>query len=364
MICQAKSLSALVLALSPFLFCSCAGPATPLGAVWGVRVAEVKRSIAQISPFPEKPTEVRVRFDPPRQVLHTTRPMTVVIQDPEGVQKDFRLMVLYNDLDVTESFLHQAHMQYLERGREVKIRIPTVRLSDNGDNRIEVLYQTATGELVSANYQPPVCSALEHKTVLRTDEFDPGEWLLSMIDRVSSENEINPALTAGLVAQESGFDTRRVSWARALGLTQVTPAADEELLKLKPRWPRYPGVSTLPPGLLKLMVMSGNVNERNDYRLNAELSVRGGLAFARMLLDHWSTPENEARIAKIYSNTELGKTQLFLASYNSGYARVSAAFARYGSDWLSAPDLHEARRYVNRIFSYCDDFSQSSEVDL
>ena len=328
-------------------------------------MAEVKRSIAEISPFSDKGGDVKVRFDPPRQVVHGSKPMSVLINDPDGVQKDFRMLVLYNDLDVTQSFMHQAKLEYRERGREVKIRIPSVRLSDGGENRIEILYQTARGELVSANYQTAQCSVVDRKPVLRTDEFDPGEWLLSMIDRVSKENEINPSLTAGLIAQESGFDSRRVSWARALGLTQVTPVADDELLKMKPHWPRYPGVNSLPPGLLKLMVMAGSVNERNDYRLNAELSVRGGLAFAKMLFDRWSSQDNQARIAKIYPDAELGRTQLILASYNSGYTRVSQALTRYGADWLSAPDLKEAHRYVNRIFSYCDDFSQSNtEVNL
>jgi soluble lytic murein transglycosylase-like protein len=55
---------------------------------------------------------------------------------------------------------------------------------------------------------------------------------------------------------------------------------------------------------------------------------------------------------------EAERTKLLLASYNSGYARVLTALRTYGKNWITSPELHEARRYVNRISSYCDYFSQ------
>jgi hypothetical protein len=39
---------------------------------------------------------------------------------------------------------------------------------------------------------------------------------------------------------------------------------------------------------------------------------------------------------------------------------VIQAINRDGAAWLSAPELKEARRYVNRIFSFCDAFEHVS----
>src|SRR5262249_52501374 len=123
-------------------------------------------------------------------------------------------------------------------------------------------------------------------------------------------------------------------------------------------WPRYPGINELPSLWVKALVMSGKANDSNEWRLDSERSIRGGMAYMKLLIDRWSSQENMSHIQSLYEDPQIEQTKLVLASYNSGYTRVYTAFHRYGAQWITAPDLKEARRYVNRIFSLCDRFSE------
>jgi soluble lytic murein transglycosylase-like protein len=164
-----------------------------------------------------------------------------------------------------------------------------------------------------------------------------------------------------LIAQESSFNPRTVSWAKAMGLTQVTPIAEDEVSSQIPdydSWPKYKGgTGRLPASVIKMMVLSGRINDKNDWKLDRELSIRGGLAYLSFLQKLWSTPAMMARF------DDIERTKLVLASYNSGRVRVLSAVHRYGKAWLRAPQLREARLYVNRIFSFCDSFSQEQKQD-
>jgi hypothetical protein len=335
----------------------CAGPATPLGSVWASRPDEAARLIA--SDEPQSPTVgaegVKIEFHPARQVLHGPKPFIVHIEDPNGIGAEPRIQVRYDGVDVTTSFLRQATFYRSRSSNEIDLKIPVVRLSPEEDHRIEVRYYNAIGQVSSSQYRPPVCRVFDLRTVRHTDEFDPAPDLLATIEKLAEEAQVNPALVAGLIAQESGFNPRTVSWAKAMGLTQVTPIAESELVSTDEyyeRWPRYEGVDHLPASLIKMLVLTGRINERNDWRLDRKLSVQGGLAYLHLLEEKWSTPDMKAR----FDETE--RTKLLLASYNSGYTRVLTALRTYGKNWITSPELHEARRYVNRISSYCDYFSQ------
>jgi hypothetical protein len=353
----------LSLAVTGAVFTGCAGPSTPLGAVWAFHPSQVNRSLASV---PDAPTQtegvagVHIDFNPTRQVLHGPKPLVVRIEDLNGIPEDPKLQVRYDGLDVTTTFLSQAKKLSKSGERELFIRIPVVRLSPHTDHKIEVRYYNASGRPSWAFYKAPVCRAFDYKQVKHTDSFTPTDSLLSIIDRLSQEAEMNPALTTALIAQESSFNPRTVSWAKAMGLTQMTPIAEDEISDQfddYQKWPHYKGVETIPASVLKMMVMSGRINARNDWRLDQELSVKGGLAYLKMLQDRWSSPAMKARF------DEEERTRLILASYNSGSARVMSALGRYGKNWIKAPELHEARLYVNRIFSFCDFFSQDQEKD-
>lgn len=303
---------------------------------------------------------MKIDFKPTRQVLHGPKPLVVRIQDPNGIPENPRLQVRYDGMDVTKTFMEQARRLSMSGEREMFIRIPVVRLSPHTDHRIEVRYYDSKGKPSWAYYKAPVCRAFDFKHVSHTDDFKPDNSLLSIIESLSEKSDINPALMTALIAQESSFNPRTVSWAKAMGLTQMTPIAEDEVadqIDDYDQWPHYKKIGRLPASVIKMMVLSGRINEKNDWKLDRELSIRGGLAYLTFLEKLWSTPAMKSRF------DDIERTKLVLASYNSGRVRVLSALHHYGKNWLKAPELREARRYVNRIFSFCDFFSQDQMQD-
>jgi hypothetical protein len=353
-------------ALSCSLLSGCAGPTTPLGSVWATRLSEVSQIQRPETPeepaFPtDGPAGVKIDFRPARQILHGPKPFIIHIEDLAGIDSVPKIEIRYDGIDVTTSFMRQAVYLPDRSSTHVDLKIPVVRLSPMYEHRIEVSYVNSKGEVAVSEYRPPVCRIFDFRKVQHTDEFDPDPGLLTIIEKLSTQAQVNPALITGLIAQESSFNSRTVSWAKAIGLTQMTPIAEDEMLGYAPQyqsWPRYQGLASLPASLVKMFVLSGKINEKNDWRLDKNLSVQGGLAYLQLLEKRWSTPEVKARF------DEVERTKLLLASYNSGSTRVQAAVRNYGKNWLNAPELREARRYVQRIFSYCDFFSQEMSKEL
>jgi hypothetical protein len=316
--------------------------------------------------------EPRINFRPAHQVLHRPHPLTVVIEDPSGISNDFDLQVSYNGFDVTGSFLEQATLRRDARSRKLAISVPSVTLRPSEDHSIEFYYRNSHGARVRATLGAPVCRPFLSQRVESLDRFRTSPRVLALIERLSREAGFNPAFTAGLIAKESSFDLEAVSWARAIGLTQVTPIAETEISGSLAGYPRYEGLAELPLPVIKALIWSGRVNSENEWRLNPEKSVRGGLAFLLYLYDRWSTVENNARIAALASS-ESGtpgasdadelRMRLVLASYNSGYARVSGAFRRQPASWQNEPELKGIRKYVDQVVSYCDRFTQSVPIE-
>ena len=343
----------------------CAGPSTPLGAPWATDSSQVKNgplsfiaSIFKISGRKPDAMAANIRIYPQRQILHRPSPMTVVVEDLGGIRANYKLVVRYNGLDVTPSFLRQANLDFSDDGKHLVIQVPTIRLTPQRDHLIEVVYGSGSTLNAYARLAPPTCKAVDRqKTIVTTEKFEPTNELLSLIKDISKQTGFSAAFTAALIAQESGFDPSSVSWARAIGLTQVTPIADQELGKTNSDWPRYPGINDMSQPWIKMLVLTGTANEQNEWRLNPRRSIQGGLNYAHLLLDRWRTGENTDKIRAAFEDPDSETTKLVLASYHSGYARVNSAFTRLGRSWLTAPELKEARKYVNRVFSFCDHFS-------
>ncbi len=343
------------------LLWGCAGPATPLGSIWATQVSEVRKDETPDEPpsVTEGPTGVKIEFRPARQVLHGPKPFVIHIEDLAGIDSEPKIEIRYDGIDVTPSFMRQSEFLPSASHTHLDLKIPVVRLSPAFDHRIEVSYFNSAGQVAVASYQAPVCRVFDNHPVKHTDDFDPDPALIETIDKLAAEAQINPALITGLIAQESSFNSHTVSWAKAMGLTQVTPIAENELVDTSSayqsqiqNWPRFRGLDQLPASLVKMFVLTGKINEKNDWRIDKKLSVEGGLAYLRLLEKRWGTAELKNRY------DEVERTKLILASYNSGSARVQVAVRNYGKNWLNAPELKEARRYVERIFSYCDFFSQ------
>jgi hypothetical protein len=340
--------------------CACAGPATPLGAVWTwTPVHPDSVATESAAPGESDPTS-RIRFSPGRQVLHGPAPVKVLIRDEVREFDPSRLEVRYNGLDVTRSFLAQSRVAVEPERGHVNIENPVIRLPADAEHRIEMRYRTIDGATVAARYEPPVCQAFGLQRVRDTGAFRPSLGLLRAIDRLALEGGLNPAFFTALIAQESGFDPRQVSWSRAIGLTQITQAAAAEIARDRPAWPWHPGLAGVPALRLRLMVTSGELNASNEWRLDPEKSIEGGVAYARRMAERWGASPHAERVRQVFADPEVATARLALASYHSGFARTLGAFNRRGAGFLDSPELNEARRYVNRIFSYCHHFSEEA----
>ncbi|MBC7691504.1 MAG: lytic transglycosylase domain-containing protein [Methylotenera sp.] len=358
----------------------CAGPSTPLGAIWklGPDLAGQAELDADASERAEKdmdfedlktafaprdPEDPQVNLHPRHQVLHAARALRISIDDrqPEWGA----LTVKYDGFDVTDAFMNQAKVSHdVRKPGRWNLEVSDIRLSPNQlEHRIQVAYRSPSGRTATRSLAPPVCRERLPLSILRTEDFKPSKSLVRVIESISGKTGFNPSFSAALIAQESGFHSRRVSWARAIGLTQVTPLAESELLNRYPKWPQFPELNEIPVGQVKLLVLSGHVHSGNEWRLNPELSILGGLTYLQILEERWSKPENEALIRSIFRNPNRARTQLLLASYNSGYNRVLSALQRNGKGWMNSPELKEARKYVNRIISFCDHFSDKEDDD-
>lgn len=343
------------------LACGCAGPHTPLGAVWTLTPTPAAAENIQETPDPLK-AGPEIRITPSKQILHGPTPVRITIKDPIGDLTHYSLRVRYNGYDVSDSFARQSRFRQEWQDRTLVIENPVVRLPASSDHVIEFSYRNATGSSAYARFDSPLCHAFKPRTVSNTGDFRPSRALIQLIEKTALKEGFNPAFFTGLVAQESRFEPNAVSWAKAVGLTQITSTAAREVTESRPDWPRYPGIEEMPVDRLKVLIMSGRVNARNEWRLDTRHSIEGGVVFVRILVERWSTEGNLEKIRAIFPDqeqAEVAMTQLVLASYHSGYARVRGELDRLGKDWLRSSELKEARKYVNRIFSYCHHFVEN-----
>jgi hypothetical protein len=338
---------------------ACAGPMSPFGSL------DLQQKTAKDDgKLSEKGQTARVRFSPERQVLHTSSPFSVIIEDPEGVPEDFHLVVNFNGMDVTRAFMAHAQMQNLDPlNHEVRLTTKYLRLLPNRENSVKVTYyRSVKDKTAAAQYMPPSCSAFAtDRMLLSVPEFDPPMMVLQLINQDATKKNLNPFFVAALVAQESSFDPQAMSHSRALGLTQVTPLGEAEILKSIAGWPRYPGIDTLPLPLVRLGILSGRISAGNEWRLDPARSIEGGIEYLSYLSDYWNRPDKRAEIQRKLGPGENALSEVMLASYNSGATRVGDALERDGQKWLQDEELKEARKYVRRVVSYCDHFENRED---
>lgn len=336
----------------------CAGPNTPVGAIWDLSPSSV------IGEFTRRADDVfpQIQLYPSKQVLHASTPLKVaILDDPRSALDTRRFTIRYNGYDVTRSFLLQSKVRRIASDGRWMIEAPSVRLPADDEHRIEFQYSNSAGQEAYTRYESPVCYAFRPRSPQHTGDFHPPEEMLKLITNYSQKHGVSPAFLTGLIAQESRFEPDSVSWAKAIGLTQITDVAEMEVIRSRNHWPRYPGLNRMNAHVVHFLIATGKVNEANEWRLAPETSIEGGLIYVKSLAERWSSDANKERLKHIFKDPELAQTQLVLASYHSGYSRVSSALDKLGKDWLKSSELKEARKYVNRISSYCYHFSESED---
>lgn len=358
-------ITALAGCFSLVMLSGCAGPMSPFGAINGWRGTVAASSTDQDAKSePWNGQDARVRFQPAHQVLHGPTAFSIVVEDPKGVPESFWMNLTYNGLNVTPEFLLRAERTYLDPGhRRLKLTIPNVRILSERKNHVQVAYQREVqSRAVTASYMPPSCSAFEAgRSIASVPDFSPPSLVVQMINQQAISRNLNPFYVAGLIAQESGFDSTALSRSKALGLTQVTALGEAEVIKINQSWPRYRGIDEMPLPVLRMAILNGKINATNEWRLNPALSIKGGIEYLTYLSEYWSRPDKRSLIEANLGDSDLAFSEVMLASYNSGASRVSAALMARGRDYLQDEELSEARKYVSHVTSYCSYFAYKED---
>lgn len=134
-----------------------------------------------------------------------------------------------------------------------------------------------------------------------------------LLDYWCRQRGVDPAILAGLIRQESEFDPKIVSYAGAIGLTQVMPLTGRELA-------RRSGIAGFHTSLLK----------------QAEPNVKIGTYYFKMLLDRFE-----------------GSVEAVLAGYNGGPTRA-ARWRGWGpfrepAEFVETIPIDQSREYVQIV---------------
>ncbi len=374
-----KSLSQVSLGVTLILFAGCAGPTNPWGH-YGIRLPSEDQNtqiVVQSMDLADMESEgnpgrmiasiedeVMVQYFPRRQNFHQTSEFSVSIKDTKKIPDNADIQLFYNGTNVTDSWLRNAKVSYHDEGRILKFAFHGLKLVAHRDHNITISYQrNKQSQPVAKKYLAPSCSLAALEPLGDLGPFRPQQHRYRhLIEGISAQEGVNPSLVAGLIAQESAFNPMAVSHAKAIGLTQVTQGASQHVLETYDEFPTYPQLHTYPVHLIKTMILSGEVNSKNEWRLNPRTSIRGGITYLKFVEDYWLSDHSHSIILKNYTEEEGILDDLILASYNSGPYRVKKALKKRGKDWLNSPHLNEAKKYVRKVKSYCYHFAANNNI--
>lgn len=355
--------------MSPF------GPKQP-GELDFMETTEGLRSVASHTKVndlnKESDDDVSIEIYPKSQRFHDAQNLKITIKDNRGISPDHRLRLFYNDEDVTEAFLGFAEKKVDEELGIIEFSFPHLRLPAGKRHDILVSYERKTSlnasleglqndEIFLQKFNPPSCQYRSESPLHRPAKLKKHHGLLRKIEHMALTEGVNPSFYAALIAQESSFNPQAVSHAKAIGLSQVTDIAQQQIFEkeLELDWPIFEAIRDMSAASVKASILIGKINSKNEWRLNTEKSLMGGISYLQYLEEYWTLPSHwqqlEQTFGPINHNSEV-VAEVLLASYNSGPFRVKRALANNGTNWLSSPGLTEARKYVQRIQSYCDQF--------
>ena len=96
----------------------------------------------------------------------------------------------------------------------------------------------------------------------------------------------------------------------------------------------------------------------DDWRLDSEKSIRGGLVYLDYLIEYWRNPAAEELLRKFFQRSRCPHTGCS-GDYNAGPTRVKSALEKLGKNYLKDAALFQARKYVSLIESFCFHFSNT-----
>lgn len=335
---------------------------TPFGAL--NNVVDVEENRQPSSETPPHGNQYKIQFHPEKQVLHDKTDFSIEIKSRRPFAESTKIQISYNGKDVTKAFMKNAHLHRGNDSRRLLYLFKDMRLKTLDTNNIQVQVLDEEGQgVITRFFEEPDCSLFDQRKLAHLGEFHAPEHYIDMIEKVSLQKETNPSFLAGVVAQESGFDPSAVSWAKAIGLTQITPLAESQVLESVDEWPRYPGINSLSYLTLKSKIFIGEIDREKEWRLNPEKSLIGGLTYFQYLKKYWSLDENRKLVEELGGNKNKHLTELILASYNSGASRVKRAVQTRKHDWKKQENLQEAVKYLKKVSSYCYHYTKKEVHD-
>ncbi|EQC43770.1 transglycosylase SLT domain protein [Bacteriovorax sp. Seq25_V] len=316
------------------------------------------------SPAQEEENKVQITFYPEKQNWHDNHDVYVIIKSSKKQLLPQNLRLFWNHKDITTSFKGIREVIFEDKLNMI-IKIKDIRLLPFQDNDITAYYMDSESGIVSSTeYQKPECLLKEESNIVNTDPFNVKQSFINLVRTESEKANINPNLLIALIAQESGFNPKAVSYAKAIGLTQVTELANKHILDEHRRWKSDSRIKKLPVPIIRALIELGKINEKNEWRLDRKKSVIGGIEYIKYLENYWKG--NITLIERVYGtnfNQEQVLTDLILASYNSGPFRIKTRLIKDGRAWKQSKSILEARKYVGKIKSYCNHFASNIQED-
>ena len=334
------------------LIVSCAGPTNPFGG--DVFISE-EFSVNQAG---SSHHDISIDMSPDRQYYNSPYDLSIKIQDPKATLKNFKYEIVYNNKKLNRWLKSEEIFMPKKPEDPIIVNFKNLSLLPGNINKISFLYYPAGENIpVIHRLEVPECLKTMRVSDISIAPFKISQSLKRNIINIADKYKYNPSLIAALIAQESSFDPYALSVAKALGLTQVTPVAHREIARVKEDWEIYPGFSDLSFVNLRYRLKSRLITPRNDWRLNQEKSIEGGILYLNYLSRYWASEEKKTLLSEVFQS-DIPMTDILLASYNSGAYRVKKAIIKNQKDWLFDENLNEARKYVMNIKSYCYSFHQ------
>ena len=336
--------------LTQIVLIGCAGPSTPFGANIFIS-QDIKVDLNYL-----KNENIKISSYPKKQYYNSPFHFTLNILDPYFNLEKFKYKILYNNKELSRWIKTETVHLPQSKNTPLKIEFSNLAILPGHINQISFLYYTSISKLpVRYDFNIPDCFKSYNHNLFETNPFTISKHIKKNILTYSKDYDFNPSLIAGLIAQESSFNQKALSYAYALGLTQITPTAAKEIRKYKPDWDIYPSFERMDISEIKDHLKKYQINQVNDWRLNPQKSVEGGVLYLDHLESYWAKKTNSKLLAKIF-NQNIPYTDILLASYNSGAYRVKKSIKKQKEKWLLSPELKEARKYVMNIKSYCYSF--------
>lgn len=352
---QLKARTFFVLLTAQHILCSCAGPTSPFGAV--NKLTPVEKTHTDISLVAlETDNNYSVDFYPKQQFYHKRDTLRLDIKGKDKIPNIKNLRLIYNATDLTELFLKNSTHKLFPNENLIRIEFDALKLSARQVHQISFMYMDELRHY-SYKYGNPTCSINKSLPARGLHGFTTPPEYLGLVNLSGREEKINSSLIAGLVAMESGFNPFAVSSAKAIGLTQITDIAQQQIDKKTSQWPRR-DLSSVSYAQIKDEITAGEFSHEADWRLEPGLSLKGGASYLKYIVSFWNLKEQKQLLQEANITTDEQVTDIVIASYNSGPDRIKKYIQKNKNNWLQDPELENVRYYINMIYSYCNDFSE------